>query len=82
MSNTAKRWTAYNEAFYGDEEQRLGVAVLLLQNYGLSLASNNSAERTGAMQRLTAEMQIVLRAAYEQGRRDAKADIFLNRQAM
>lgn len=70
MSDAMKRWNVHAEADYSDEEQRLGLACSLIQNFGLSLASINSGERAGALNRLTAEIQVSLRLAYEQGQRD------------
>lgn len=72
MSDVAKRWNIYSETHYGDEEQRLGVVGLLIRNFGLSLASLNSGEHANALARLTAEIQVVLRLAYEQGKRDGE----------
>lgn len=54
------------------EDWHLGLACSLIQNFGLSLASINSGERAGALNRLTAEIQVALRLAYEAGQRDGK----------
>ncbi|MBK8467860.1 MAG: hypothetical protein IPL32_18770 [Chloracidobacterium sp.] len=81
MADVGARWNIYSETNYGDDGDRLGAACLLVQNFGLSLASINSGERSFALGRLTSEIQVVLKQAYGQGIFDGSKQMFSETQA-